>query len=640
MSELIKHECGVAQVRLKKPLEYFAEKYGTPLYGYYKLFLLMEKQRNRGQDGAGVAAIKFDMPPGQPYMFRERSVKTNALDKIFKDTIKQYQKLQRDGDILADYVPSIKAKYDFCAEYYMGHLRYGTSGGYSLSVCHPFFRRSSWPTKNLMLAGNFNMTNTEELNEGLIAMGQHPIFATDTQALLEKVGFHLDEAHDNLYRYLRDEGHEAGEISERILKEIDLVKVFRKAAESWDGGYTLIGAIGNGDNFILRDPRGIRPAFYFDDDEVFAAASERAPLMTIFNKSIEDIHEVPPGHIIVVKKSGETICEEFTTPVPVADRVQCSFERIYFSRGNDADIYKERKALGAQLSNQVLTEIDNDLENSVISFIPNTSEVGYFGFLEQLRLERRSRVKQEILDAQDKGELTDDLLDDLVMRNWPRGEKIAHKDQKLRTFISSEDSRNEMASHVYDVTYGIVEPKDNLVCIDDSIVRGTTLRKSILKILSSLNPKKIVIASTAPQIRYPDCYGIDMSELGKFIAFEATTALLKEWGKADTLASVYRKCMECLNSEEPCQINYVKEVYAPFTDEQISRKISEIVYPKEMGWDGEVVVIYQTVEGLRKALPDHRGDWYFTGNYPTPGGYRVVNQAFVNYYEKSTGRSY
>ena len=638
MSELIKHECGVAQVRLKKPLEYFAEKYGTPLYGYYKLFLLMEKQRNRGQDGAGVAAIKFDMPAGEPYMFRERSVKTNALDRIFKDTLKQYHKLQRDGDILPDYVPSIKSKYDFCAEYYMGHLRYGTSGGYSLSVCHPFFRRSSWPTKNLMLAGNFNMTNTKELNESLIAMGQHPIFATDTQALLEKVGYHLDEAHDNLYRYLRDEGHDAREISERILGEIDLVKVFCKASKSWDGGYALIGAIGNGDNFILRDPLGIRPVFYFEDDEVFASASERAPLMTIFNKQIEDIEEVPPGHIIVVKRSGELINEQFKEPNP--ERKQCSFERIYFSRGNDADIYKERKALGAQLSEQVLKEVGHDLENTVVSFIPNTSEIGYFGFLEKLRVDRRNQVKDAILDAQEKGELSEELLDDLIMKNWPRGEKIAHKDQKLRTFISTENSRNEMAAHVYDVTYGIVQKADNLVCIDDSIVRGTTLRKSILKILSSLNPKKIIIASTAPQIRYPDCYGIDMSELGKFIAFEAAIALLNEVGKRDTLLEVYRKCIDCLKSEDSCGINYVKEIYAPFTAEQISKKIAEIVYPRDRGWIGEVSVVYQSIEGLRKALPDHRGDWYFTGDYPTQGGYRVVNQAFVNYYKKSTGRSY
>ena len=638
MSELIKHECGVAQVRLKKPLEYFAEKYGTPLYGYYKLFLLMEKQRNRGQDGAGVAAIKFDMPAGEPYMFRERSVKTNALDRIFKDTLKQYEKLQRNGDILPDYVPSIKSKYDFCAEYYMGHLRYGTSGGYSLSVCHPFFRRSSWPTKNLMLAGNFNMTNTKELNESLIAMGQHPIFATDTQALLEKVGYHLDEAHDNLYRYLRDEGHDAREISERILGEIDLVKVFCKASKSWDGGYALIGAIGNGDNFILRDPLGIRPVFYFEDDEVFASASERAPLMTIFNKQIEDIEEVPPGHIIVVKRSGELINEQFKEPN--SERKQCSFERIYFSRGNDADIYKERKALGAQLSEQVLKEVGHDLEKTVVSFIPNTSEIGYFGFLEKLRVDRRNQVKDAILDAQEKGELSEELLDDLIMKNWPRGEKIAHKDQKLRTFISTENSRNEMATHVYDVTYGIVQKTDNLVCIDDSIVRGTTLRKSILKILSSLNPKKIIIASTAPQIRYPDCYGIDMSELGKFIAFEAAIALLHEVGKRDTLLEVYRKCIDCLNSEESCGINYVKEIYAPFTAEQISKKIAEIVYPQDRGWSGEVSVVYQSIEGLRKALPDHRGDWYFTGDYPTQGGYRVVNQAFVNYYKKSTGRSY
>ena len=511
MGELIKHECGIAQVRLKKPLQYYADKYGTPLYGFYKLFLLMEKQRNRGQDGAGLASIKFDMPAGDPYMFRERSVKSNALDKIFKTTLKQYNKLTRDGVVLPDYVPSIKANFDFCAEYFMGHLRYGTSGGYSLSVCHPFFRRSSWPTKNLVLAGNFNMTNTLELNKSLIDMGQHPIFATDTQALLEKVGFHLDEAHDNLYRYLRDEGHTPEEISTRILEEIDIVKVFQRAATKWDGGYVLAGAIGNGDCFILRDPKGIRPAFYFEDEEVFATASERAPLMTIFSKAIEDIHEVPPGNIIVFKKSGERRIETFKEGDGTLTK--CSFERIYFSRGNDADIYRERKALGAGLAEPVMKSIDNDLENTVISFVPNTSEVGYFGFLDELRLQRRYRVKEAIMKGQAEGTLDEATVDELIMKNWPRCEKIAHKDAKLRTFIATEGSRNEMASHVYDVTYGLVEPKDNLVCIEDSIVRGTTMRKSVLKILTSLNPKKIIIASTAPQIRYPDCYGIDMSEL-------------------------------------------------------------------------------------------------------------------------------
>lgn len=638
MSDPIKHECGIAQVRLKKPLEYYHEKYGTPLWGFYKLFLLMEKQRNRGQDGAGVAAIKFDMPAGEPYMFRERSVKSNALDRIFKDTLKQYQKLIRNGEILPDYVPSIKNKFDFAAELYMGHLRYGTSGGYSLSVCHPFFRRSSWPTKNLILAGNFNMTNTAELNEGLIAMGQHPIFATDTQALLEKVGFQLDEAHDNLYRYLRDEGHSNEEIAKKILTGIDLPKVFRKSAESWDGGYALIGGIGNGDSFILRDPLGIRPAHYFEDDEVFAAASERAPLMTIFDKRIEDIHEVPPGHIIVVSKAGQVTKEIFREPA--AEAKQCSFERIYFSRGNDADIYKERKALGAGLCGQIMDSIDRNLENTVISFVPNTSEVAYFGVLEELHMLRRREVKAEILQAAEKGELDADKLDQLVMRNWPRGEKIAHKDQKLRTFISSEDSRNDLASHVYDVTYGLITSNDNLVCIDDSIVRGTTLRKSVLKILSSLEPKKIVIASTAPQIRYPDCYGIDMSELGKFIAFEAAIELLKEKGKKDVIVDVYRKCLDAESGIAPNTVNYVQEIYKPFTPEEISAKIAQLVYPYDRDWNGELEVIYQSVENLRAALPGHDGDWYFTGNYPTPGGFQVVNRAFINYYEKAKGRAY
>lgn len=638
MSDPIKHECGIAQVRLKKPLQYFADKYGTPLYGFYKLFLLMEKQRNRGQDGSGVASIKFDMPPGDPYMFRERSVKANSLDRIFKDVLKGYKKLVRDGEVHPEFLPSIKAKFDFCAEYYMGHLRYGTSGGYSLSVCHPFFRRSSWPTKNLMLAGNFNITNTSELNESLIAMGQHPIFATDTQALLEKVGFHLDEAHDNLYRYLRDEGHEAGEITDKILNEIDLVKVFQRSAEKWDGGYALIGAIGNGDCFILRDPKGIRPAFYFEDDEVFASASERAPLMTIFGKRIEDIEEVPPGHIVVLKKSGELSVSPFRAQEEM--RTQCSFERIYFSRGNDADIYRERKALGAGLADQVLDFIDHDLENTVISFVPNTSEVGYFGFLEQLRLSRRHRVKESILKAQAEGTLDVATVDELIMKNWPRGEKIAHKDQKLRTFISSEDSRNDLASHVYDVTYGLVTEHDNLVCIDDSIVRGTTLRKSVLKILSSLEPKQIIIASTAPQIRYPDCYGIDMSELGKFIAFEAAIALLKEKGKKDVITEVYQKCLASMEVAEPYLINHVKEIYEPFTAEEISEKISELVSPSGVDWNGNVTVTYQSIENLHKALPDHSGDWYFTGNYPTAGGFKVVNKAFVNYYEKAKGRAY
>lgn len=638
MSDPIKHECGIAQVRLKKPLEYFADKYGTPLYGFYRLFLLMEKQRNRGQDGAGVAAVKFDMPAGEPYMFRERSVKASALDRIFKNILKQYQKLLRNSDILPDYVPSIKRHFDFCAELYMGHLRYGTSGGYSLSVCHPFFRRSSWPTKNLILAGNFNMTNTHELNESLIAIGQHPIFATDTQALLEKVGFHLDEAHDNLYRYLRDEGNSPEEISDQILTGIDLVKVFRKSAKSWDGGYALVGGIGNGDSFVLRDPLGIRPVFYFEDDEVFAAASERAPLMTIFDKSLEDIHEVPPGHIIVVKKNGEVLNEAFRQPAE--NPAKCSFERIYFSRGNDAEIYKERKALGAQLCTQIMDSIDRDLQNAVISFVPNTSEVAYFGVLEELRMIRRAEVKQRILDLAQKGALDEASLDELVMRNWPRGEKIAHKDQKLRTFISTENSRNEMASHVYDVTYGIVTPEDTLVCIDDSIVRGTTLRRSVLKILSSLNPKKIVIASTAPQIRYPDCYGIDMSELGKFIAFEAAISLIKEKGKKDLIKEVYQRCVASDQSDEPAAENHVKGIYDPFTDEEISVKIAELVYPKNVSWKGELQVIYQTVDNLRLALPRHTGDWYFTGDFPTPGGYRVVNRAFIKYYEKAAGRSY
>jgi len=638
MSELIKHECGLAQVRLKQPIQYYADKYGTPLYGFFKLFLLMEKQRNRGQDGAGVACVKFDMPPGEPYMFRERSIKSNPLDRVFKDLLKQYRKLERNGDLHPEFIPSVKSSFDFCGELYLGHLRYGTSGDYSTSACHPYFRRSSWPTKNLLMAGNFNMTNTHELNDSLIAMGQHPIFATDTQALLEKVGFQLDEAHDNLYRHLRDDGFDADQITQRILRGIDLVKVFSQASEQWDGGYAIAGAIGNGDAFILRDPLGIRPLFYFEDDEVVAAASERAPLMTVFGKRVEDVKEVPPGHIVVTPKDGDLVVApvRHESPAPV----QCSFERIYFSRGNDASIYRERKRLGAELSGQIMKAIGGDLENTVFSFVPNTAEVAYFGMLEELRYRRREAVKKGILEAARNGGIDEALLDDLIMKNWPRGEKIAHKDQKLRTFISSENARNDLATHVYDVTYGVVAPTDNLVCIDDSIVRGTTLRRSILKILSSLKPRKIVIGSTAPQIRYPDCYGIDMSELGKFVAFEAAISLLKDKGKGELIKEVYRKCLDTLSSYEPVAVNHVKEIYQPFTDEEISARIAELVYPRNVDWDGELEIVYLPVAALHEALPEHAGDWYFTGNFPTPGGYRVVNRAFVNYFEKAKGRSY
>lgn len=637
MSDKLTHECGIAMVRLKKPLQYYQEKYDTPLWGVTKLYLLMEKQHNRGQDGAGVACVKLDMPAGEPFMFRERCVKSNPLDKIFRGLLGSYHKQVDKGTIHPEFADTVKQKFDFGGELLLGHLRYGTSGGYNISSCHPFFRRSPWPTRNLALCGNFNLTNTAELNSNLISMGQHPIFATDTQALLEKIGFFLDEEHTNIYRYLRDVEKLPGrEISARISKELDLARVLKHAGEKWDGGYVLAGAVGNGDAFVARDPSGIRPCFYFENDEVIAFASERAPLMTVFDLELAEVEEVPPGHVMVVKRDGVVTTTAFQPEMP---RTSCTFERIYFSRGNDIDIYRERKALGARLVDQVVAAVEHDWAHSVFSFIPNTAEVAYYGMVAALHEKRRLEVKDEILQASQAGELTEEKLDDLILRNWPRAEKVVSKDIKLRTFIGQENLRNQLASHVYDISYGSVDPgKDNLVCVDDSIVRGTTLRKSILRILTRLNPRKIVIVSTAPQIRYPDCYGIDMSEIGKFIAFEATVGLLKETGQEDILTEVYQDCIKAVETGE--QVNHVKRIYTPFTPEQISAKISRIVYPKNVEWAGEVEVIYQTVDNLHAAVPNHSGDWFFTGNYPTPGGFRVVNQAYINYFENSDARSY
>lgn len=636
MSDKITHECGIAMVRLLKPLSYYQEKYQTPLWGFTKLFLLMEKQHNRGQDGAGVACVKLDMPAGEPFMFRERCVKANPLDKIFKTLLKQYHDQEAAGVLHPEFAETVKRNFEFGGEVLMGHLRYGTSGGYNSASCHPFFRRSPWPTRNLALCGNFNMTNTTELNNSLIAIGQHPIFATDTQALLEKIGFYLDEEHEDIYRYLRTRDLPGHEISEKISEDLDLARVLTRSAKNWDGGYTLCGMVGNGDAFVARDPSGIRPCWYFQNDEVIAFASERAPLMTVFDLAVEQVKEVDPGHVVVIKKDGRLTSTPFRDPLP---RTSCSFERIYFSRGNDIDIYRERKALGARLAQQVLTSVDHDWANSVFSFIPNTAEVAYHGLLSELRERRRTQVKDEILRASQAGELTEERLDDLILRNWPRGEKVVSKDIKLRTFIGQENMRNQLASHVYDITYGsVVAGKDNLVCVDDSIVRGTTLRKSILRILTRLEPKKIVIVSTAPQIRYPDCYGIDMSQLGKFIAFEATVALLKERGKGDLLEEVYRACRD--EVAKGGEINHVRKLYDVFTPEEISAKISDLVRPSGIAWAGEIEVIFQSIENLHTAVPDHTGDWYFTGKYPTAGGYRVVNQAFVNYFDKNEGRSY
>ncbi len=571
-------------------------------------------------------------------MFRERNVKADPLNKIFKLLLEQYDGKVAAGEIHPEFADTVKRHFDFGGELLMGHLRYGTSGGYNISACHPFFRRSPWPTRNLALCGNFNLTNTAELNQSLIGMGQHPIFATDTQAILEKIGFFLDEEHEDIYRFLRKRDLSGEELSRSISEDLDLTRVLTRASQKWDGGYALCGLVGNGDAFVARDPSGIRPCHYFQNDEVVAFASERAPLMTVFDLAVEEVREVPPGHAVVVKRRGTVSSNPFTAPLP---RAACSFERIYFSRGNDRDIYRERKALGGNLADQVLKAIGHDWENTVFGFVPNTAEVAYYGLMSALRERRRDEVKRAILEASQGGRLTEALLDDLILRNWPRGEKVVSKDIKLRTFIGQESLRNQLSSHVYDITYGSVKPSDNLVCVDDSIVRGTTLRRSILRILTRLNPKKIVIVSTAPQIRYPDCYGIDMSEIGKFVAFEAAVALIKARGQADLLEEVYQACrIEIAKPAGATLSNPIRRIYDCFSAEEISAQIVERVRPKNVEWSGPIEILFQTIENLHAAVPQHTGDWYFTGKYPTSGGYRVVNQAYVNYYEKNEGRSY
>ena len=626
-------------IRLKKSLSYFNEKYGSPLWAFNQLFLLMEKQHNRGQDGAGIGSMKLNMPVGESFMFRERSTSSKALAKIFGAQHKALGKMVKKGRAFYEFPETIKQHFDYGGEVLLGHLRYGTSGEYGSNTCHPYFRKSNWPSKNLMIAGNFNLTNVEELNHRLVERGQHPVFDTDTQAILEESGYYLDSAVDELARQASGEGVVGEDHTRWISERINPVEVFKKASQKWDGGYALAGILGTGDCFAMRDPDGIRPAFYFEDDEVFAVASERAPLMTVFNKGMDEISEIEPGGILVVRPDGSLLSEKFCDPP--AKSSGCSFERIYFSRGNDPDIYAERKTLGALLVPQVVESVGNDFSKSVFSYVPNTAESAYYGFMEQLRLVRRAEVKQRLIDARQSGELTDSLIDDLVMDNWPKGEKIANKDIKLRTFISQESGRAQLVSHVYDITYGVVRSgHDALVCIDDSIVRGTTLKKSILKILGRSKPRKLVIASTAPQIRFPDCYGIDMSELGKFIAFQAAISLIQDHGYRGLLKEVAEQCREALKNPQSKPVNYVKRVYENFTVDQISQKVAELVAPVALNEVTKVEILYQSVENLHEALPDHPGDWYFTGNYPTPGGYRVAHKAFLNFYENKEGRSY
>ncbi|MEO1837195.1 MAG: amidophosphoribosyltransferase [Akkermansiaceae bacterium] len=637
MSDHLNHECGIAVVRLRKPLEYFQDRYGDSLWGFRKLFLLMEKQHNRGHDGVGIGCAKLNMPKGQPYIFRRRDAAKDSLASLFRSELKRVNKMARKGIVKLDDPVLLKRKFDYAGEILMGHLRYGTSGEFNSGSCHPYLRRSNWPTRTLMVMGNFNMTNSCQLNQQLIERGQHPVFGTDTQTVQEEIGFHLDEAHTDIYRRMRDEGVPGQEIPDRISEELDVVKVVGESAEAWDGGYAICGVIGNGDVFVLRDPHGIRPCHRLITDEVIAYASERVPLMTVFEASQDEVEELEPGVVASIKSDGTMHEGRFA---PKVDYRPCSFERIYFSRGNDPGIYQERKAMGSALTQQIVESIDGNFDKAVFAFVPNTAETAYYGLMEGLRQYRREEVRSNILEASKKGELSEELLDKLIMRNWPRGEKVAHKDVKMRTFISQEKGRAQLVSHVYDITYGIVGEDDVLVALDDSIVRGTTLKTSILKILGRTNPRKIVVCSTAPQIRYPDCYGIDMSELGKFIAFQAAIKLLERDGQQFLIEEVYNECVEELRKPWGEMRNCVKRIYDQFTPEDVSAEISRMVYPESGDWHGEVEVIFLTIENLHESIEGVCGDWYFTGDYPTPGGYATVNAAYVNWHKGVTGRSY
>ncbi len=624
-------------MRLRKPLAYYYDRYGTCLWGMNKLFLLMEKQHNRGQDGTGIGCVKLDMPIGKPYVHRRRGIESDALAQIFRKEVKSFFKMHRKGKLDKNNPESVKDHFDFGGEILMGHLRYGTSGEFDEGSCHPYLRRSNWPTRTLMVMGNFNMTNAAELNHTLIQRGQHPVFGTDTQTVLEEIGYHLDEAHTNLYHKLRDQGIPGAEIPDHISAALDIPDIIAQSAEPWDGGYAICGAIGNGDMFVMRDPRGIRPCHMLITEDVIAFASERVPLMTVFEAEASQIKAVDPGSVITIKADGTITDRQFHTPQKFTP---CSFEKIYFSRGNDPQIYRERKAMGSALVDQVMASIGECFDKTVFSFIPNTAETAYHGMMDGLRLYRRQQVRMEILEGVAAGTLTPEKVDELILRNWPRGEKIAHKDIKMRTFISQEKGRDQLVSHVYDITYGAVKPGDQLVVLDDSIVRGTTLKKSILKILARTKPSKIVICSTAPQIRYPDCYGIDMSELGKFIAFNAAVALHRRAGRQHLLDRIYDDCREELAKPSKERRNRVQGVYEAFTAEEISAEISRMVYPEDTEWHGEVEVIYQTIENLHASIKGECGDWYFTGDYPTPGGYAMVNQAYLRWFEGIGGRSY
>jgi amidophosphoribosyltransferase len=633
MSDAIKHECGIALLRLKKPLDFYLQKYGSALYGVNKLHLLMEKQHNRGQDGAGLANIKFDMQPGERYISRTRSIAKSPIQDIFDQINERFEQIADENPENLKDVEYLKKNAGFTGELFLGHLRYGTFGRNSIESCHPFLRQNNWITRNLVVAGNFNLTNVDDLFDVLVQVGQHPKEKSDTVTVLEKIGHFLDVENDELFKQYKILGYSNTAIYQKIAEQINLVKILKKASEDWDGGYAMAGLLGHGDAFVLRDPNGIRPAFWYEDEEICVVASERPVIQTAFNLKVEDIQELKPGHALIIKKNGNVTEELINEPLTP---LKCSFERIYFSRGSDADIYKERKALGRLIVPQVLKTVDYDFDNSVFSFIPNTAEVSFYGLIKGLEEHlNEEKIKQiQALGANPSLEAIEEII-----HRRARIEKLAIKDAKLRTFITQDDTRDDLVANVYDITYGGIRPfTDNLIVIDDSIVRGTTLKQSILRILDRLNPKKIVVVSSAPQIRFPDCYGIDMAKMGDFIAFEATIQLLRDTNQTAIIDEVYKKCLEQVYLPKEQVRNYVKEIYAPFTDEQVSAKIAELLTPPTI--KAKVEIVFQSVENLHVACPNHLGDWYFTGNYPTPGGNKVVNKAFINWVEKRNERAY
>ena len=630
MSDAIKHECGIAFLRLRKPLQFYAEKYGSPLYGVNKMCLLMEKQHNRGQDGAGLATIKLDVPVGSRYISRHRSNASRPIQDLFDYVNQRFVDLQQNDPEKFNDIKWLQENLAFTGEVLLGHLRYGTYGGNSIEHCHPFLRQNNWRTRSLVLAGNFNMTNVDELFNQLVELGQHPKEKADTVTILERIGHFLDVENDRIY-YDQREQYNKREISNVIADEMDMKDVLINSSKHWDGGYVMSGIVGHGDAFVLRDPAGIRPAFYYADDEVVVATSERPVIQTAFNVPADSIKELKPGHALIIKKDGSF---EEVSIIPELERKACSFERIYFSRGNDQDIYKERMKLGIKLCPSILDTIDYDLKNTVFSFIPNTAEVSFYGMMKGMNKALNEEKTKAILALNNPNE---EAIKSIMSANI-RAEKIAIKDAKLRTFITQDDSRDDLVAHVYDVTYGTVKPTDNLVMIDDSIVRGTTLKQSILRILDRLNPKKIVIVSSAPQIRYPDCYGIDMAKLGDFIAFQAAIALLKESGQTHIIDEVYQKCLADIEDINTPSVNHVQAIYKPFSTNEISAKIAQLLRPKEI--NAEVNIIYQTIEDLHDSCPNNKGDWYFTGDYPTAGGNRVVNKSFIYYVEGRNERAY